>query len=1225
MDEFIGNVTDTTLSKNPKGTWQEAKNILLTKGFKSISNEDGFSLEYIITGKLIIGSIITNTDEVYFSVANDNTLSESGYINKRVETPTYEVILIDTNLGFRLDCPIEGIYSYNYKGELIVSWCHGIRDNAARPMIINITTPPFPITAGVLDTPADLELIYMFPHIDEGTYTLTRLDEGNLFGDIAYITYAYVYEDGNRTQFFPVSELAYITEGYLNTRRLGVNIALSNLDTKFSKLKLGIVLRDETTLKGYISYELPYDTVDTLVYDLISIESFILTDASEIVIRSDSFEKIRTITRTQDQIHVSGTEKKDLIDFQPYANQLTLAPVLERSDTVNQHSFMPDEVMAFFIELQLLDGTYTDGFHLPGKVAAGTETDDVTAGQITAFNLSWLPANTPQFKIFNTGTAGGTHPNYTSTFGYWENEELYPNESAYDSSGVGGSDLRGTPVRHHRFAGVKALHDLDPTYLPSRNGDAAEDILTANQVRFILNVKLTNFDAIVPSAIKDEIQGYRVSYAKRTFANSLVIDNCAMIKRKETVSTSDPTAPASFKCIELESTSTPEYQKSRLFSAPLFNSKPAITPTFLIGNYIYNGIKMLVDPDYTDSIPDANLYSEVDKVTYAPANNLSYGNQYTEEGIDIDLVASQDFDIPTTNPKQPGSTAINITMIQLKDNVYPGLRSTDLVVAGRIDGVTTISVLRGSDTSIKSYIDCSGYEITTPASDWSNHHRLTYIGYYSPLHTMALYNDRSLTIEITTANEPLLEGREYEFRVIENLGATYLNDLVTGRTFNTDTQFVNRFPFRINTTNKIPTEGNIMEALKTFPVDSFYDMPNDKGEIWALRGSTKILYIQQQFSLFVTTIKDTLFTKGENVFLGTSDFFETIPDEVVRDDKGYIGCTSQFACILFKAGYVTVDQIQGKIFLIYGGKEEISAKGKRNYFEENWDIGFDITDDENIIEEPVDNPYISVGHIVGYDDKNNRLIFTKKQYELKDPDLIPATITRDGQFYTLVSSGNLIDYTNATYFEDKSITWSYSLDNNVWVCKHDYKPNMIFDNSKGLFSVHTSFTGGSKIYKHNELANKGWFYDTQYPSYVDLIFNGNLEISKLYQSIMWISDNINSNGGDTYNKTITHIGIYNKSKATGLINLKDNEFLLTRTNEGQWSFNDFRDLVIDQLSPIIDDNGDFISANLNNDKLWFEKNNFISKFIVVRLYMDNVSWETTLIHSVNVTSIKSIR
>ena len=179
----------------------------------------------------------------------------------------------------------------------------------------------------------------------------------------------------------------------------------------------------------------------------------------------------------------------------------------------------------------------------------------------------------------------------------------------------------------------------------------------------------------------------------------------------------------------------------------------------------------------------------------------------------------------------------------------------------------------------------------------------------------------------------------------------------------------------------------------------------------------------------------------------------------------------------------------------------------------------------------------------------------------------------------------------------------------------------------GLFSLTNALNGTSKanIYKHNNNALKGLYYGKKFKSYVDLIFNQNLEVSKLYQSINWVTDTIESNGGNNRFKTITHIAIYNNNQCSGIINLKDNHFVLTRNVQDEWNFNEFRDLVINPSNPILDDNGEIIEENINNIKLWFDKSNFISKFIVVRLIIDNELNDSVYIHKVEVKSIISNR
>ena len=73
------------------------------------------------------------------------------------------------------------------------------------------------------------------------------------------------------------------------------------------------------------------------------------------------------------------------------------------------------------------------------------------------------------------------------------------------------------------------------------------------------------------------------------------------------------------------------------------------------------------------------------------------------------------------------------------------------------------------------------------------------------------------------------------------------------------------------------------------------------------------------------------------------------------------------------------------------------------------------------------------------------------------------------------------------------------------------------------------------------------------------------------------------------------------------------------------SFDDFRDLILDATSPIINDKGELVSSNIDNNKIWFDKSNFISKFITVRLIYDNIDNDDIHIHQVEVSSIISNR
>ena len=134
MEEFKGLSRDTTRVKTPTGMWEFARNILLTKGFTSVSNEYGFVEQVNIPGE-VIGVISTNEETVVFSIEND--FSRIGYFNN--EDLEYIPVIRSAYLGFKISNPIEGIFFYNYNKELIIVFCDGIQFNSNTPKLINLT------------------------------------------------------------------------------------------------------------------------------------------------------------------------------------------------------------------------------------------------------------------------------------------------------------------------------------------------------------------------------------------------------------------------------------------------------------------------------------------------------------------------------------------------------------------------------------------------------------------------------------------------------------------------------------------------------------------------------------------------------------------------------------------------------------------------------------------------------------------------------------------------------------------------------------------------------------------------------------------------------------------------------------------------------------------------------------------------------------------------------
>lgn len=195
----------------------------------------------------------------------------------------------------------------------------------------------------------------------------------------------------------------------------------------------------------------------------------------------------------------------------------------------------------------------------------------------------------------------------------------------------------------------------------------------------------------------------------------------------------------------------------------------------------------------------------------------------------------------------------------------------------------------------------------------------------------------------------------------------------------------------------------------------------------------------------------------------------------------------------------------------------------------------------------------------------------------------------------------------------------------IWVCEHDYFPTAYFYTIKGLYVTNKNNLNNSIVFKTNSKINKGLYFNNKFESYIDLIFNSRVDLIKLYQNVEWITQVIGENNENYYFETINSILLYSDYQCSGKIDIPNNLFKISRNVENKWQFNDFRDMIISKILPIIDKEGRINENNLNNLKSWFDKSNFISNFIVIRLYMNNIDNKTIYIHNVNVKSRLSDR
>jgi hypothetical protein len=177
----------------------------------------------------------------------------------------------------------------------------------------------------------------------------------------------------------------------------------------------------------------------------------------------------------------------------------------------------------------------------------------------------------------------------------------------------------------------------------------------------------------------------------------------------------------------------------------------------------------------------------------------------------------------------------------------------------------------------------------------------------------------------------------------------------------------------------------------------------------------------------------------------------------------------------------------------------------------------------------------------------------------------------------------------------------------------------MFEHGRNLFGL---YNGNNSFHDHREVS-------------IDIVFNNKETLKDVYEAITWETEVIsksrpNSSGviSEHLNEvlrtdmTITGIMIYNDTQCSEIIevnnaNVNTNPYTgqptsdwyeeeQGRNNNGVWSFNDFRDAVVNNSIKFFD----YAMEPTNNVdetlKDWQDEANFIGKFLVVRLIFNNV-------------------
>lgn len=352
------------------------------------------------------------------------------------------------------------------------------------------------------------------------------------------------------------------------------------------------------------------------------------------------------------------------------------------------------------------------------------------------------------------------------------------------------------------------------------------------------------------------------------------------------------------------------------------------------------------------------------------------------------------------------------------------------------------------------------------------------------------------------------------------------------------------YPNRIVRSAKQNYESDTINWSLFAPLD-YYDNALNKGPIQNIESYAGELIIHHTDGIYKTMGKETLDASGFSVFVGSGDIFRAPPVELVPTEEGYGGIRKHTDTKLTKAGYVFVDPYTGSVFRLDSKLSDLSLKGMRRYFREDF-AGLTPTGY---------SPYAGIGYSVGYDPVYDRILVTR----------------HNGSAYQTIS---------------------FSQMNDCWASFHDYRVYAYSANRAGVTVFSSDLL---QSMNPNGAAVNGAF--------IEPIFNEGGSISKTFQNFNWVTRRYTVGNDETIGQELRtsfdEAIVYNEHGISGVVTLDGN----LRFVEEAWNFNNFRNLAdtaAANAQSFFNDQGGYI-ATIDINKPWYRQQRIRGGFAGIRL------------------------
>lgn len=431
-----------------------------------------------------------------------------------------------------------------------------------------------------------------------------------------------------------------------------------------------------------------------------------------------------------------------------------------------------------------------------------------------------------------------------------------------------------------------------------------------------------------------------------------------------------------------------------------------------------------------------------------------------------------------------------------------------------------------------------------------------------------------------------------------------------------------------------------LEAIRDYWLSflsfNYKDFKSKVISVKAFDQSGVAIFTELDSPVMTRTVENLELDLGTKINIGDGSLFSQPLQSFSNADAAYQYASVQdpLSVVSTPLGVFYIAQSQAKIFAIGESLEELSNAGMKWWFAKY--LPYKLLEDFPDFE-LVRNPIAGIGCQTSFDNKNQIIYFTKKDYSLRD--LIPTGLVYDkADTFFKVINGQVttlpVTLGDPLYFESASWTISYDPKVKAFISFHDWHPELIMPSKISILT-----TKGKNIWKHNESTSSYTnFYGIDYPFEVEeVVTNAQTVISVKSMEYILEAYVYSADGYDkfhmldyNFNKAI----LYNSEQVSGDLRLnvypKNNPALalqypiinptsidiLYSKVENKYRFNQFWDVTRDrgEYSGFITQMWDtqangYISLlnpnNLNYAKSPFERKKFRHYVNKLRLIREN--------------------